>query len=245
MIDKSKNRYPFYGDVLGILVLDLKAQLFPGNVANANSYNFPVRFKVLESIPSDWWCDSQGADEERFKIFLEKAKELEAEGVKAITSGCGYFAVYQERVAEQLNIPLFASPLLLVPLVSRMIGQNKKVGILAAGETHLTHGNFLKNVGIDSSIPIVVGGLENSEEFYDGYITLKKKNIDIKKVEKEVVSAALELLKKNPDIGAFVFECSDFPTFSRATSEATGLPVFDYINFAHLVYWSLIPEYYS
>jgi hypothetical protein len=245
MIDKSKNRYSFYGDVLGILVLDLKAQLFPGNVANANSYNFPVRFKVLESIPADWWCDSQGADEKRFEIFLEKAKEMEAEGVKAITSGCGYFAVYQERAAKQLSVPLFASPLLLVPIVSRMIGKNKKVGILAAGKKHLTEGDFLKNVGIDSSIPIAVGGLENSEEFHDCYVTLKKKYIDIKKLEKEVVNAALELLEKNPDIGAFVFECSDFPTFSRATSKATGLPVFDYINFAHFVYWSLIPKCYS
>jgi aspartate/glutamate racemase len=245
MIEKSKKRYSFYGDVLGILMLDVKAQLFPGNVGNANSYDFPVRFKVLDGIPTDFWCDERGADEKRFEIFLKKAKELEAEGVKAITTGCGFFTVYQKRVAEQLSIPLFASPLLLVPVVSRMIGKNKKVGIIAAGGKHLTQGDFLENAGIDSSIPIAVGGLENSEEFYDGYVTLKKKDIDIKKLEKEVVNVAQELLKKNKDIGAFVFECSDIPTFAKATSEATGLPVFDFISFAHLVYWALIPRCYS
>jgi hypothetical protein len=97
-------------------MLDMQTPLIPGNVENVNSYNFPVRFKVLNTISSDWWCDEQGPDEKRFEIFLEKAKELEAEGIKAITIGCEFFAIYQKRAAEQLKIPLFASPLLLVPV---------------------------------------------------------------------------------------------------------------------------------
>ena len=245
MIKKSKNLYSFYGDVLGILVLDLKAELYPGNVANANSYDFPVRFKVLDNIPTDFWRDEKGANEERFQIYLQKAKELEAEGVKAITSGCGFFSVFQDRAAEQLNIPLFTSPLLLVPLISKMIGKNKKVGIIAASEEHLTHAEFLETAGIDPSTPIVVGGLEHAQEFMDGWITLKNKHIDMKKVEKEVVDVAKELLSKNPDIGAFLFECSDIPTFAKVTAEATGLPVFDFISFAHLVYSGLMPRCYS
>ena len=76
MIRKSKNLYSFYGDVLGILVLDLKAQLYPGNVGNANSYNFPVRYKILDSIPSDWWCDKQGPDNKRFEIFFRKSQRI-------------------------------------------------------------------------------------------------------------------------------------------------------------------------
>jgi hypothetical protein len=37
-----------------------------------------------------------------------------------------------------------------------------------------------------------------------------------------VVNTAKELLKKNPDLGAFVFECTDISPFSKATAEATG-----------------------
>jgi hypothetical protein len=240
-----KGGKPFYGEVLGILMLDMQAPLIPGNVGNANSYNFPVRFKVLDTIPSDWYCDRQGADEERFKIFLKKAKELEAEGVKAITTGCGFFAIYQKKAAEQLKVPLFASPLLLVPVVSRMIGKNKKVGIISAGGKHLTQGDFLENVGIDSSIPIAIGGLENTEEFYHVHVTQKKKDINPEKMKQEIVDVVKGLLVKNPDIGAFVFECSDIPPYAKAASEATGLPVFDFISFAHLVYWALIPRCYS
>jgi len=240
-----KGGRPFYGEALGILMLDMQAPLIPGNVGNANSYSFPVRYKILDSIPSDWWCDKQGPNNKRFEIFLEKAKELESEGVKAITTGCGFFAIYQKRAAKELKIPLFTSPLLLVPIVSRMIGENKRVGIITAGGEHLTQGEFLENVGINSSIPIAVGGLENTEEFHHVHVTQKKKDIDPEKMEKEVVKVAKELLAKNPDIGAFVFECSDIPPYAKATSEATGLPVFDFISFAHLVYWALIPRCYS
>jgi len=40
-------------------MLDMQAPLIPGNVGNTNSYNFPVRYKILDSIPSGWWCDKQ------------------------------------------------------------------------------------------------------------------------------------------------------------------------------------------
>jgi len=75
--------------------------------------------------------------------------------------------------------------------------------------------------------------------------TLLPSGLTGREVEKEVVDVSKELLLKNPDIGAFLFECSDIPTFSKATSEATGLPVFDFISFAHLVYSGLMPRCYS
>ena len=34
----------------------------------------------------------------------------------------------------------------------------------------------------------------------------------------------------NPEIGAFVLECTDLPPFSRKISETTGLPVFDFVS---------------
>lgn len=33
-------------------------------------------------------------------------------------------------------------------------------------------------------------------------------------VKKEIVDAALKLVEENPDIGAFVLECSDMPPFA-------------------------------
>ena len=44
---------PYYGDLVGVLMLDMDAPLIPGNVGNAASYNFPVRYKVLKGLPAD------------------------------------------------------------------------------------------------------------------------------------------------------------------------------------------------
>ncbi|HHX22405.1 MAG: aspartate/glutamate racemase family protein [Tepidanaerobacteraceae bacterium] len=238
-----KGGRPFYGDLLGVIMLDMQAPLIPGNVGNAMSYDFPVRYKVLKGFPADWWSDEIGADESRCKMFIQAAKELEAEGCKAITSGCGFFAIYQKRVAAEVNIPVFLSPLVMVPMLSMMIGPNKKVGIITAGGRHLK-GDFLKTVGIDENVNFAVGGLDDTEEFYKIHVTCEKDTINPKKVEEEVVQAAEDLLKKHPDIGCFVFECSDIPPFAREVVKRTGIPVFDFIGLAHMVARAIIPPKY-
>ena len=223
------------------MMLDMQAPLIPGNVGNATSYGFPVRYKMLDTLPSDWWCDEEGASERRQDIFIKKALELEKEGVRAITTGCGFFAKYQTAASEALSIPLFNSPLLLVPMVSRMIGPNKRVGIISAGGSHLK-GAFLENVGIDASTPIAVDGLEDKPEFYDVHVTQKKSTINPQKMEQEVVEVAERLTTKFPDIGALVFECSDLPPYAAAVQEAVNLPIFDFITLINMVYQAVVKK---
>jgi len=233
-----------YGEAIGILMLDMKAPLIPGNVGNASTYGFPVRYKVLDTIPSDWWCDEEGASLRRQEIFIEKAKELEKEGVRAITTGCGFFAKYQKAAAETLTVPLFNSPLLLVPMVSRMIGKNRRVGIISAGGSYLKE-PFLEHVGIDESILYAVDGLEDKEEFTKVHVTQEKSTIDPEKMESEVVEVAERLVKKYPDIGALVFECSDLPPYAVAVQEAVNLPIFDFIIFINMIYMAVVKKRYD
>lgn len=235
--------YPYYGQRLGILMLDMQAPLIPGNVGNALSYDFPVKFKVLPGFPSDWWLDDQGADEARCQIVVDAAKQLEAEGCRAITTGCGFFAIYQQAVANAVNIPVFLSPLVMVPMLARMMGTSKRVGILTAGGSHLK-GDFLEKVGIDDSVRFAVKGLEDTEEFFNVHVTCKKKTVNPDKMRQEVISAAQDLINQYPDIGTFVFECSDIPPFARAVAQATGRPVFDFISLASMVGRAIAPPNY-
>lgn len=243
-----KGGHPYYGYRVGVLMLDMDAPLIPGNVGNAMSYDFPVKYKVLKGLPADWWGDEIGPDESRCQIFIQAAKELEAEGCKAITSGCGFFAIYQKRVAEAVNIPVFLSPLIMVPMLSRMLGNSEKgrVGILTANGERLQDKkfDFLKTVGIDDSIKYAVKGLEHTDEFYNVHVTCSKKTVNPEKMETEVVSAAKDLQDQYPDLGCFVFECSDIPPFARAVARATGLPVFDFISLTHLVGRAIMPPEY-
>lgn len=232
-----------YGEAIGILVLETTYPAIPGNVANASTYQFPVRYKVLEGIPSDWWCDEEGASGRRQEIFVQKARELENEGARAITTGCGFFAKYQQATSEALTVPVFTSPLLLVPMVSQMIGRAKRVGIITAGENHLK-GPFLENVGTDPSIPIAVDGMADKEEFTQTIVFEKKPEMDVPKMEAEVVDVAQRLVKNYPDIGALVFECSDLPPFAGAVQAAVNLPIFDFISLINMVYTVVVKQPY-
>ena len=237
----AKGGTPFAGVPIGVLVLNAKYPLIPGNVANAKSYKFPVCFKTVD-LPTGWWFE---LNEEKYQTFLRAAKELEASGVKAIICGCGLFVTWQERASEDLNIPIFTSPLLMVPMISRMIGAKKKVGILTAAGERLYEKNFLPASGIDASIPFVVGGIDSCSEFLDVIRYQKKPVMDVKLFEQQLMGVVEKMLAENPDIGAFLLECSDIPPFSKAIAEKTGLPVFDFISAAHMIYAALEPKGYD
>jgi len=194
----------YYGEAIGIALLDqLHSQpLIPGNVGNASTYNFPVRLKIIKGLhdnPFPPVRDKNGNYTPEVKRTIDTVKELEADGVRAIVMSCGFFSVVQEVLSEEVNIPVF---------FSRLIGKNKKVGIITASKNRLTK-EFLTPVGIDDSIPYLVAGLEPSKEFYACFMGGTRTFFDVDILRKEVVDIAISFKDKNPDIGALLLECSD------------------------------------
>jgi aspartate/glutamate racemase len=239
-----KGGYPFYGEAIGIMLNSTTYPLIPGNVGNASTYSFPVRMVSTPDLPTDWYCDSRGADKERLDKVIETAKKLEAEGVRAITTGCGFYAIFQKEVAEAVKVPFFSSPLLMVPIVHRMLGEKGRIGIITAGAQNLGAKHF-DGVGIDpKKIALGIVGMEEYDEFRQVIIEESKKEADIKRIETEVLDAAKKLLQKYSDIEAIVFECSDLPPFSKNVQDLTGLPVFDFITMINWVYTTVVQRKY-
>lgn len=234
----------YYGNFLGIMMVDMTAPLIPGDVGNALSYDFPVRYKVLKNIPPDWYFDETGADDSRCQILIEAAQELEAEGCRAITAGCGMFSVYQDRVAAAVDIPVFLSPMLMVPLLLRMLNVRKKVGIMTGGAEQLKDERFLKTVGITEPERLVFSENLPRGEAYEVYGLGTKTSLDCDVFKEEVVTTAVQLYRESPDLGCFLLECSSFPPFARAIAQETGLPVFDTISLAHLIGRGICPVQY-
>src|SRR5439155_17863929 len=117
-------------------------------------YEFPVKLKAVKG--ANVRRIIKEADPTLADAFIKAAKELEEEGVRAITTSCGFCSMYQEEMAKQLKVPVFTSALMVVPMVQRMLGRNQKVGIVTAdgialGEKHL------KGVGIDPSSVVIEG----------------------------------------------------------------------------------------
>jgi aspartate/glutamate racemase len=243
-----KGGYPFYGEAIGIMLNSTTYPLIPGNVGNASTYSFPVRMVSTPDLPTDWWCDSRGADKDRLGKVVETAKKLEAEGVRAITTGCGFYAIFQKEVAEAVKIPFFSSPLLMVPIIHRILGEKGRIGIITAGATagaKNLDARYLDAVGIDSKkIPLGIVGMMEYDEFRQVIMEESKKEADINFMESEVLDAVKKLLQKYPDTEALVFECSDLPPFSKAVQDLTGLPVFDFITMINWVYTAVVQRKY-
>jgi Asp/Glu/hydantoin racemase len=241
MMVKGEKKY--YGEVLGIARLDQKYRHpnVPGDVENASTYPFPVRMKIIDGLydnPHPPICDAEGNYTTDVRKTVKAVKELAADGVRAIVMACGYFSLLQAVLAEEVAIPVFSSPLLLVPLVSRMIGARRKVGIIAASRRSLTQ-EFLEPAGITDSLPHVITGLEGSTEFYACFMGGTRTTLDVDRLRGQVVAIANDFVRENPDIGALVLECSALPPFAAAIQHEVGLPVFDYIGFVDCVYRSV------
>lgn len=205
----------------------MQLETMPGNSTNLASYPFPVR---LEHVPGA--CTetiithpSQEVLNRMIDIANRLAKE---EGIEAISTSCGFNAVFQRQLAEAVDIPVFTSSLLQVPFVQQMIGKDKTVGVITANKSSLTK-DHMEFCNITDDINVKVFGLENAKEF-GKIFDCPDERFDMDAVAQEVVGTAVEAVKANPDIAAFVLECTDLPPFAGKIREATGLPVFDFVS---------------
>ena len=231
-----------YGEAIGIMVLNTKFPRIPGDIGNATTFDFPVRIRMVSGATAQRIV--QENDASVLPEFIEAAKELEAAGVRAITTSCGFLISFQEALTRAVSIPVFTSSLLQVPMLSRMLPRGKKVGILAMDSRRLTQ-NHLRSAGI-SDESVVIMGAEEAPEFYHTYEnpsgTLE---INTESVEKAVVDMVKHLVGKNPDVGAIVCEGINFAPYAAGVQEATGLPWFDIVDLTKLVYRAVVKRRYE
>lgn len=237
------NRKIIFGVKIGILLLDnVQAPSPIGDIRNALTYHFPVVFKIVEGATVNKVVNT--IDDSLAEKFIEASRELiQIAGINAVTTACGFTAVYQEKIASSLDICVFMSSLLQVPLVSRMIGKNKKVGIITANKKRLTV-KHLEAAGIEEGMPICIIGMEDYENFSKMLLGEQSPVGDLDKIEKEMVTATNLLLKTNKDIGAIVLECANMAPYASTIQKITNTPVFDLIDFIHFIYMSISKRIY-
>lgn len=224
-----------YGIIIGILMLETIFPRIPGELGNATSFRYPVRYQIVKGASPNKVVREK--DPSLLEPFIKGAQELEKFGVKAITTNCGFLAQFQPEIANAVNIPFFSSSLLQIPMIYQMLKKDQKVGVLTVNGASFTPDLF-KKVGAEG-IPIVVKGLEKEEEFT--HVMLDNAfMMNVDKARAENVKVAKELIKENPDVGAIVLECTNMPPYAKAIQEAVQLPVFDIFTLTDMVYNSLV-----
>lgn len=214
-----------YGETIGVLMLDT---IFPrprGDIGNALSYDFPVRYKIVRGAHATKIMGDK-PDPALLEPFIEAAKELAADGVKAITTSCGFLAPFQKQIAAAVNIPVFASALIQAPLIHAMLPPGKVIGVFTERGQHMNDGHF-RGVGWSSEqIPVQIQGMKHDAEFPKTYI-LGRDWLDTEVLRAEMIEMTKEFMATCPNPGAILFECTNMCPFSKDVAEASGLPVFD------------------
>lgn len=240
MIYEGRPGQVIYGAPIGILLMESSIPFIPGDVGNATTYPFPVVYQVIPGLTT---LRMFSKDETAFEALYESATLLQKQGVKAITGDCGYMALFQNRLARLMNVPVFLSSLLQVPFILKCLNPDKKVGILCANGKALT-GELLEIAGITDPFKVAIYGMEKHQHFYD-VIYEETCVLDEEQMTGEILAGAKTLLEENPDVGAILMECSDMPPYSYAVQKTTGLPVFDFITMIRHVHSGVAQIPYS
>ncbi|NIS61633.1 MAG: aspartate/glutamate racemase family protein [Proteobacteria bacterium] len=229
-----------FGHSIGILMLESRFPRIPGDVGNATTWDFPVLYKVVKNATPD--AVVRKGDRGLLPSFVKGAQELEKEGVRAITTSCGFLALFQDEMAAAVNVPVFTSSLMQVPLVYAMLKPSQKVGIITIHAKSLTQ-RHLSSVGADK-VPHVILGTEGEEEFSRVIIDDEMK-LDVEKSRDELVRIARKMVSDFPEVGAIVLECTNMPPYGAAIQQEIKLPVFDIYTFVNMVHGAVVRKEFS
>ena len=231
--------YLYYDTPIGILCLDTLFPKPPGQLRNPLTFDFPVVCRVLRGVGAKEILSSTSAQLET--LFVDAARELERDGVKAIAGSCGFMARFQSQIAAELHVPVFLSSLLQLPLVRLIHGEKAEIGVLTASSQALTPAHFANCATPMESVHI--RGMEGNPEFWETIIEGKRHDFDMERLEAEIMGSAAAFAREKA-LDALVLECTDLSAFSAPIQRAINLPVYDINSLVEYAYYAVCRKDY-
>lgn len=215
---------------LGILMLENSAQL-PGYMADPQTFPFPTR---RITVPGATTARVVAGDPEVREAYARCARQLEDEGVCAITANCGFTALFQEAVSSAVSVPVGLSNLMLVPHIAKILPPGKRIGLITFDSANLKEEHFNAAGWSSRDIPVAIAGIDGSESWHQMMAPVPRPAVPA--MINDVMVAVKSILDTQTDIGALVFECTGFPVTSDAIRRQTGLPVADVLTLTDILF---------
>ena len=209
---------------LGLLMLDTRFPRVVGDIGHPATFDFPVRRRVVPGASPERVV--RGRDAALLRPFIEAGRALVADGAAAIATSCGFLALFQRELAAALPVPVWTSSLLLLPETALALQgwhTGRRAGVVTVDAASLSP-DHLRAVGADPATPIE--GLAADSTLRRSLLE-DLPTLDEAAAEREVVAAALRLVRREPRLGAIVLECTNMPPYAAAVRAASGLPVHD------------------
>lgn len=226
----AKGGKAVYGADIGILMLEAQFPRIRGDMGNALTWPFPVRYKVVRGASPDLVV-RRGA-EGTLDDFIVAGRELVADGCRLITTNCGFLAKFQAELSVALDVPVATSALMQAAAIQSTLPAGRKVGILTISADTLTDAH-LTGAGVPAGTP--VWGVADGCEF-QRVILGNELALDVDQAERDLVAAATAFQAAHLELGAILFECTNMPPYKDAVKAATGLPVYSietYLTWLH------------
>ncbi len=209
----------------------VQLEALKGNSTNPDTFKFSVKYTRVKGANIHTILENPCKN--TLATMIRDARKMEEQGIKAITTSCGFNAVFQKELADAVNIPVFTSSLMQIPMVQNMIGSKQIVGVITAKQSALSKDHLIY-AGVTDYERILIQGLEMGQE-WNKIFSSPDDDINISMVKNEILSQ-VQAMTKTANIGAFVLECTDLPPFALSIQKVTGLPVFDFVTLTNFVY---------
>ncbi|SRR5450830_1983760 len=212
--------------MLGILMLDT---VFPrplGDIGNPQTFPFATRLRKIERASPEKVIFERANG--LIDQFITAAQQLQAEGCRAIVTSCGFLALQHHQIAAALHIPFASSSLCWLPTLYNAFGGPAHVGILTASASSLSD-EHLAALGGSAATPRA--GMPPASEFARVIIGNQVEG-DMEQIHAEMISAALGLVERHPEVRALLLECTNMSPCAAEIAKRTGRPVFDLVGLA-------------
>jgi hypothetical protein len=215
--------------MLGIVMLDTVFPRPVGDIGNPDTFPFKTKTITVKKASPEKVIFERAAG--IVDGFVDAARQLEADGCKAIVTSCGFLALHHRKIAAAVNVPFASSSLCWLPTLYNAFGGAQYVGIMTASQASLGP-EHLASLGGSMESPIA--GMPVDSEFAR-VIVANRPEGDLVQVHKEMVSLAEKLVVNQPQLRAILLECTNMPPVATEIAQKTGLPVFDLVGLAKLM----------
>jgi Asp/Glu/Hydantoin racemase len=223
--------------VLGILMLETTFARVHGDMGNPMTWPFPVRLSVVPGATPQRVVEEGAAG--LLPEFIGAAQQLVHLGAEAITTSCGFLALFQRELAAAVKVPVATSSLMQVNAVQATLPAGRRVGVITINAATLGAAHW-HAVGAPPDVPCV--GVENGGELYRVLVAGEKDHLDPLLAKQDVLDAGRQLVARHPEVGAIVLECTNMPPYAAALRAELGLPVFDIYSMISWFHTGLRPR---
>lgn len=206
---------------LGVLMLETRFPRPVGDIGNPASFPFDVIYDVVPGAAVGKVITGRGLAPELVDMFAERARGLEREGAKLVTTGCGFLIPHQDALRRAVTVPVVASSLCLLPYLRTVLPPGGQIGILTFDGPKLA-----ETLSDEDKADLVIEGLENGSELHP-VISQDRETLDIEAARADVAAAARRLADRAPDLAAVVLECTNLPPYRDVIDRAFSCRIYD------------------